>query len=236
MGSITGKRSAARFAVVLGALAVMLCLAFTPRAFADVAPCISYDGASRQLTVQGAEGSATATDLFPAFKGLMPGDARQQDVQLNVKGATSQVRLYVRAVVDDETAQALQPVTLAASVFDGSAFSRLQAASAGHVFAGKTLVATFSGNGDAVLRLQLAVPTSVSNELSGASKQVRWEITAEDDSGAIAVNEPEAPSSNVFSRLAQTGDVAVSFAVAAALLVLGAVGAGLARRRCRHRP
>ncbi len=219
------------------ALALLLCLAFAPRAFADAAPSVTYDGASRQLTVQGASGSATATDLFPAFKDLMPGDQRQQDVQLAVQGATSQVRLYVQAVVDDKTAQALQPVTLAASASNNTALSDLQTASAGKVFASKTLVATFAGSGTAVLHLQLCVPTSVSNELANANEQVSWEFTAEDDSGQIPIVQPDNAPENqtgagVFSKLTQTGD-AVGYAVLAALAAAAIVLAVAAKRRVR---
>ena len=105
------------FAALLTACA-LLCLALlTGRAFADAeTPTIAYDGAARQLTVQGAQGSATATDLFPAFKNLMPGDKRQQDVAVRVSGVDSEVRVCAKAVVDDETAQALEPITLSASV------------------------------------------------------------------------------------------------------------------------
>lgn len=99
------------FAALLTACA-LLCLALlTGRAFADAeTPTISYDGAARQLTVQGAQGPATATDLFPTFKNLMPGDKRQQDVAVRVSGVDSEVSVYAKAVVDDETAQALEPL------------------------------------------------------------------------------------------------------------------------------
>ena len=91
------------FAALLTACA-LLCLAlFAGRAFADAeTPTIAYDGAARQLTVQGAQGSATATDLFPAFKNLMPGDKRQQDVDVRASGVDSEVSVYATVVVDDE--------------------------------------------------------------------------------------------------------------------------------------
>lgn len=235
MAALASRRHLALRLALPVAFALLLCLAFAPRAFADAAPSVTYDGASRQLTVQGASGSATATDLFPAFKDLMPGDQRQQDVQLAVRGATSQVRLYVQAVVDDETAQALQPVTLATSVSNNTALSDLQTASAGEVFASKTLVATFTGSGTAVLHLQLCVPTSLSNELANANEQVSWQFTAEDDSGQIPTAQPDNAPGNqtgagVFSKLTQTGDAA-GYAVLAALVAAAAIVLAVAAKR-----
>ena len=215
------RRFAMAAAVVVAAL-LLAAPGLCGRAFADsVDPAVSYDGTARQLVVQGGQGSATAADLFPAFKGLMPGDQRQQDVQLHVGGASSQVRLYVKAVVDDDVAQSLDPVSLSASLVRGDSSVELQAGSAGRVFSDGVCIATFSGDGDAVLRLRLSVPTSVSNDLADANEQVTWEITAEDDSGAIETTPDGAGAvgpTSTFSQLTQTGD-GVAMMVAALLAI-----------------
>lgn len=230
-------RSTFSLALLVVASALIFALALSGRAFADTQdPAIIYDGAARQLTVQGSQGSATETDLFPAFKGLMPGDQRQQDVQVRVSGVSSEVRLYVKAAVDDEASRALAPISLAASLVDGDGEAALQEGSAGNVFSGGVCVARFSRDGQAVLRLSLRVPTSVSNELADANERIRWEITAEDDSGAIEPT-PAVPSGNapagagVAGRLTQTGDGAVS--IAAALAVIAAAAAAAVIARCR---
>ena len=230
------------FAALLTACA-LLCLALlTGRAFADAeTPTITYDGAARQLTVQGAQGSATATDLFPAFKNLMPGDKRQQDVAVRVSGVDSEVRVYAKAVVDDETAQALEPITLSASVSGDGGEMALDEGSAGSVFSDSVCIAKFTADGQATLHLQLQVPVSVSNELASANEQVRWEITAEDDSGTIEPTTP-APSGGVSagaglaSHLTQTGDnlaavVALLVGIAAAAVALSAFAVFCIRRK-----
>ena len=159
---------------------------------------------SRQLTVSGATMSSGEPDLFPAFKDLMPGDEREQQIEIRATGVKSQVRVFVRAVVDHETTHLLSPITLTAAVSDASA-DWLQAGTPGSVFAHPTQVATFTSDGSTVLNLQLSVPTSVGNELADANKTIRWEITAEDDGETIPA-QPAGPKKPGLFGLAATGD------------------------------
>ncbi len=187
-------------------VAVILCvvaLAVPARAFAD-SPAIAYDGNARQLTVTGATGSSGEPDLFLAFKDLMPGDVRDQQIEVRATGIKSQVRVFVRAVVDHETAHMLSPITLTATVGDASA-GWLQTGTPGSVFAYPTEIATFTSDGSTVLNLQLSVPTSVGNELAGANKTIRWQITAEDDGEKIPVR-PAGSKKPGLLGLAATGD------------------------------
>ena len=185
-------------------VAAILCVvALAARAFADT-PAIAYDGNARQLTVSGATMSSGEPDLFPAFKDLMPGDEREQQIEIRATGVKSQVRVFVRAVVDHETTHLLSPITLTAAVSDASA-DWLQAGTPGSVFAHPTQVATFTSDGSTVLNLQLSVPTSVGNELADANKTIRWEITAEDDGETIPA-QPAGPKKPGLFGLAATGD------------------------------
>ena len=95
---------------VMAAIVCLIALAVPARAFADI-PTIAYDGNARQLTVSGATDSSGEPDLFPAFKDLMPGDVREQQIGVRATGVKSQVRVFVRAVVDHETAHLLSPIT-----------------------------------------------------------------------------------------------------------------------------
>lgn len=202
-------------------VAVVFCivtLAAPVRAFADT-PTIAYDGNARQLTVSGATATSGEPDLFPAFKDLMPGDEREQQIEIRATGVKSQVRVFVRAVVDQETADMLSPITLTSTVGDAPA-SWLQAGTPGSVFACPTQVATFTSDGRTVLNLQLSVPTSVGNELADASKTIRWEITAEDDGEKIPVQPAGTKKPSLFG-LAATGDN--SLALLLTLLTLAIV-------------
>lgn len=134
----------------------------------------------------------------------MPGDAREQQIEVRATGVKSQVRVFVRAVVNHETAHLLSPITLTASAGDASD-GWLQTGTPGSVFAYPTQVATFTSDGSTVLNLQLSVPTSVGNELADANKTIRWEITAEDDGEKIPVRPAGSKSPGLFG-LAATGD------------------------------
>ena len=188
---------------VVAAILCVVALAVPARAFADT-PAIAYDGNARQLTVSGATMSSGEPDLFPAFKDLMPGDEREQQIEIRATGVKSQVRVFVRAVVDHETTHLLSPITLTAAVSDASAYW-LQARTPASVFAHPTQVATFTSDGSTVLNLQLSVPTSVGNELADANKTIRWEITAEDDGETIPA-QPAGPKKPGLFGLAATGD------------------------------
>lgn len=148
---------------MVAAIFCVVALAVPARAFADT-PAIAYDGNARQLTVSGATDSSGEPDLFLAFKDLMPGDVRDQQIEIRATGVKSQVRVFVRAVVDHETARLLSPITLTASAGDGSA-GWLQTGTPGSAFAYPTQIATFTSDGSTVLNLQLNVPTSGATRL-----------------------------------------------------------------------
>lgn len=214
---------------VVAAIFCIVALAAPVRAFAD-APAIAYDGDARQLTVSGATGSSEEPDLFPAFKDLMPGDVREQRIEVRATGVKSQVRVFVRAVVDHETANILSPITLTARVGDTSA-GWVQTGTPGSVFAYPTQVATFTGDGSTVLNLRLSVPTTVGNELADANKTIRWEITAEDDGEKIPARPAGTKKPGLFG-LAATGDSTFSLLlVLLTLAIIAFIAAVLLSRR-----
>lgn len=198
-------------------------------AYAADTSSIAYDGTARQLTVSGVEAPSGGVDLFPAFKDLMPGDAREQPIKIEAKGVQGQVSIFVRAVVDEDTARALEPISLTAAVGAGPSSGLLEAGTPASVFAETAKVATFAADGNATLDLRLSVPTSVGNELADASKTIRWEITAEDDSGELDAvpARPEPARKSIFSQLTQTGD-SVALGALVAVLVIAAIGIALA--------
>lgn len=217
---------------MVAAILCMVTLAVPARAFADT-PAIAYDGNARQLTVSGVTASSGEPDLFPAFKDLMPGDVREQQIEIRATGVKSQVRVFVRAVVDHETAHLLSPITLTATVGDASA-GWLQTGTPGSVFAYPTQVAAFTSDGSTVLNLQLSVPTSVGNELADASKTIRWEVTAEDDGEKIPV-QPAATKKPGLFGLATTGDSTLMLLLVLLMLAIIAFMAALLLSRRNKR-
>lgn len=214
---------------VVAAIFCIAALVAPVNAFADT-PAIAYDGNARQLTVSGATGTSGEPNLFPSFKDLMPGDVREQQIEIRATGVKSQVRVFVRAVVDHETAHLLSPITLTATVGDASA-GWLQTGTPGSVFARPTQVATFTGDGSTVLNLQLSVPTSVGNELADASKTIRWEVTAEDDGETIPAQPAGSKKPGLFG-LAATGDNSLALLLTLlALAIIAFMAALLLSRR-----
>jgi preprotein translocase subunit SecE len=214
---------------VVAVVACVAALAAPARAFAD-APAIAYDGNARQLTVSGATGSSGEPDLFLAFKDLMPGDVRDQQIEVRATGVKSQVRVFVRAVVDHETAHMLSPITLTATVGDASA-GWLQTGTPGSVFAYPTQIATFTSDGSTVLNLQLSVPTSVGNELADANKTIRWEITAEDDGEKIPVQSAGRKKPGLLGLVATGDNTLTLLLVLLALAIIAFIAALLLSRR-----
>lgn len=214
---------------VVAAIFCIVALAAPVRAFADT-PAIAYDGNARQLTVSGATGSSEEPDLFPAFKDLMPGDVREQRIEVRATGVKSQVRVFVRAVVDHETANILSPIALTARMGDASA-GWLQTGTPGSVFAYPTQVATFTGDGSTVLNLRLSVPTTVGNELADSNKTIRWEITAEDDGEKIPVQSAGSKKPGLLGLVA-TGDSTLTLLlVLLTLAIIAFIAAVLLSRR-----
>lgn len=163
----------------------------------------------------------------------MPGDAREQQIEVRATGVKSQVRVFVRAVVDRETAHLLSPITLTASAGDASD-GWLRTGTPGSVFAYPTQVATFTSDGSTVLNLRLSVPTSVGNELADASKTVRWEITAEDDSETIPAQPAGSKKPSLFG-LAATGDNSLALLLTLLTLAIIAFMAALILSRRNKR-
>lgn len=228
----TGSLVRSLVAALLGA-ALLLAPA---SAYAADTPSIAYDGNARQLTVSGVEAPSGGVDLFPAFKDLMPGDTREQPIKIEAKGVQGRVSIFVRAVVDEDAARALEPISLTATVSAGPSSGVLETGTPTSVFAETAKVATFAADGNATLDLRLSVPTSVGNELADVSKTVRWEITAEDDSGKLDAipARPEPAYKTIFSQLTQTGD-SIALGALIAVLVVAAIGIALALWRRNQR-
>lgn len=229
MTLIDRKRVGGPARFLIAALFGVALLLAPASAYAAETPSIAYDGNARQLTVSGMEAPSGGVDLFPAFKDLMPGDTREQPIKIETKGVQGQVSIFVRAVVDEDAARALEPISLTAAVSTGPSSGLPETGTPASVFAQTAKIATFASDGNVTLDLRLSVPTSVGDELADASKTVRWEITAEDDSGELDAipASPEPARKSIFSQLTQTGD-SIAVGVLVAVLIIAAIGIALA--------
>ena len=157
----------------------------TPARAAEGDPSITYDAAENVLAVGDGSGS---TDLFAAFKGVVPGDALTQDVTVDLRNVSAPTRLYVRADasrVDQATIDALaQGVTLSVSVDEAEGVAPVSESGAPFdVLASEdgVLVAEASAPVATTMHLTLTVDTSVGNEVADLSARVPWIITVEEE-------------------------------------------------------
>ena len=172
-------------AAALSTALLATALVSTPALAAEGDPSITYDAAENVLTVGDGSGS---TDLFAAFKGVVPGDTITQDVNIDLRNVSAPTRLYVRADasrVDAATVAALsEGVTLAAS-FDAAEGVVAEDASGTplEVLASDqgVLVATATEPLTTTMHLTLAVDTSVGNEVADLQANIPWIITVEEE-------------------------------------------------------
>ena len=172
-------------AAALSTALLATALVSTPALAAEGDPSITYDAAENVLTVGDGSGS---TDLFAAFKGVVPGDTITQDVNIDLRNVSAPTRLYVRADasrVDAATVAALsEGVTLSAS-FDATEGVVAEDASGAplEVFASDqgVLVATVTEPLATTMHLTLSVSTEVGNEVADLQASIPWIITVEEE-------------------------------------------------------
>ena len=179
-----------------GMLAATLGFGAVP-AYAAGAASISYDGARDELAVTGASGAVGSTDLFAAFKNVLPGDTLVQEVDIDFTNVSAPARLYIQADTANLTAEqraALEQMTLSAA-FDGTGIvAEDTAAQPQAVFAADAPVpvAQVEGNASATMRLTLQLPTSLGNELMTLGDvHLPWIITVEEEDGTGGTTDPE---------------------------------------------
>lgn len=218
---------------------------------------IAYNAATDELTANGQSGG-DGVDLFPAFKGVMPGDAIEQDIVLDLTHVTAPTRVHVQAHADDHAKKLLGDVSLSVSL-DGDSNGIEATSSPMDVFAQQTLLLQATSDYHGVLHVTLRVPVEVGNEVADALASVAWTVTVEEDAssapgqvphgsqdsdgqgqgaagqvqqsgqGAGAVHKPA-------GFLVQTGDsVYIYVLVACTGVGLVACGAALTRRSLRQR-
>ncbi len=158
------------------AVALLLCAVLTLPVAATGQ--VTYEGDARQFVFnEGGEGSLT--DLFPAFKDVMPGDTVTQtvtvknDVSHNVK-----VDLYLRSHGAHPDSEAfLSQLHLKVEDVNGTVLFDAPADETAGLTQWVYLGTLYSG-GETRLQLTITVPTSLGNEWQEAVGQLDWEFKA----------------------------------------------------------
>ena len=160
--------------IFAAALAALLALSALPAALAAPGGTVTYRGQSEGFSFLPGSADA-ATDLFAAFRDIMPGDARETTVTFqNAAADCDYVELYLRAETksgEDFLSQLnLRVETGGAEIYDGSAAMALSRVHLGTVRAGDSLV----------LSVKLTAPKELGNEFAARAGEVDWifEISA----------------------------------------------------------
>lgn len=154
--------------IAAAALAALLALAMLPAALAAPGGTVTYRGQSEGFEFSPGSADA-ATDLFAAFRDIMPGDARETTVTFkNAASDCDYVELYLRAETksgEDFLSQLhLRVETGGAAIYDGPAAMALSRVHLGTVRAGDSMA----------LSVELTAPKELGNEFSTRAGEVDW--------------------------------------------------------------
>ncbi|MBR2366693.1 MAG: LPXTG cell wall anchor domain-containing protein [Oscillospiraceae bacterium] len=148
---------------------------------------VSYSGDAGKFVFQpGSEHSVT--DLFPDFKGVMPGDTLTQNILVRNKASEKvRVKIYLRALGahehDSRTAyeksvEFLSQLTLSVSAAKSELFSA-PADQKGQL-SDWVLLGEFGPGGEAELTVTLHVPTTLDNAFMNAVGYLDWQFMVEE--------------------------------------------------------
>ena len=152
--------------IAAAALAALIALCALPAALAAPGGTVTYRGRSEGFAFS--PGSAdSATDLFAAFRDIMPGDARETTVTFrNAASDCDYVELYLRAETksgEDFLSQLhLRVKTGGTALFDGPAAMALSRVHLGTVRAGDSMA----------LSVELTAPKELGNAVSARAGEV----------------------------------------------------------------
>lgn len=187
--------------LISGILVLFLILVSVIPVFAEDGKVI-YDGNAQEFIF--APGSAySPTDLFPNFKGVMPGDELTQAITVrNDASKEVKVKIYMRSLgeqagTQDFLAQLGLRVAKAednemAYMFDASADQTAQ-------LTDWVLLGTLYSGGEVNLNVILNVPYEMGNEFSSAIGYLDWEFKVEEY--PIESTDPEPPNTGDTSNI-----------------------------------
>lgn len=200
--------------ILIVVLAAVFAATFSLSSFAAEGN-VTYTGRSGDIVF--APGSdRSLTDLFPDFKGVMPGDSLTQKILVkNNADDEVKVNLYVRSLGshDTEASKAfLSQLRLRVQKSDenGQAYMFDAAASEPAQFSDWVLLGTLYSGGEVNLSLILDVPASLGNEFQDAVGYLDWQFMIEEM--PVDPEDPDAPptSDNVsYVWIAVIGVVAI---------------------------
>ncbi len=204
--------------IVLIVSVVLLFSAVTP-AFADDGMVI-YDGDAKNfIFLPGSDESPT--DLFPNFKGVMPGDSITQkitvknDIHNDVK-----VKIYMRSLgAHEDSVDFLSQLHLTVEKSEENEMAYMFDAAANET-AGLTdwvLLGTLYSGGEVNLDVVLSVPTSLDNKYSQSIGYIDWEFMIEEF--PVDPDDPSPPTGDRSYTFVYIASIACIIAIATVIII-----------------
>lgn len=148
---------------------------------------ITYHGSQEGFDLQSGS-TYTATDLFDAFKGIMPGDKLTEELVFrNADKESDYVKLYFRTEFHGEekwgeTAESMQDFLsrLTMRIYHGETLLYEGAADENGAVAENVPLGSLKYNEEIALRVELEVPADLENEYAERAGEVDWIFLAEE--------------------------------------------------------
>ena len=194
-------------------LAMLLSLALT--AFAEEGTVSYVGGADRFIFLPGSDESPT--DIFPNFKGVMPGDQLAQVIEVrNDLSNKTKIRVYMRAMGVEGNLDFLNEMRLIVTQRGASKLYDAPADQYEGLSEWVYLGTVYSG-GEITLDVVLNVPITMGNEFQKAVGFIKWQFKVEEL--PVEDDDPK-PDTGDYSQPLLWGGILVGSAVLLVLILL----------------
>lgn len=196
-------------------LSVILLLACSVTAFAGAVGNVTYDGNAQDfIFAPGSEESPT--DLFVAFKDVMPGDVLTSNIVVdNTIGAKKKIVVYLRSTGATTGDEFLSKLQLKVEQVGKSTLFEAPADETTGLTNWKEL-GTFYAGGTTELKLTLTVPADLDSEYMGAVGKLNWQFKVDE----FDIEDPKPGDNNDLLIFGTVALVALTLAVVCFVFIL----------------
>lgn len=134
-------------------------------------PTIVYDGLTNDFNFFNVDNN----DLFYNFKELVPGDTKEEIINIKVNNISEKRSLYL--TVNYQNKRILDNINITVYADDNIILDN------DSIKSDYIKLKTFDNSGELKLKIKVEVPVSAGNELSDLSQSIRWDLFIENENG-----------------------------------------------------